>query len=400
MENSIQCILVVLLAALEISQSQSCPKCSSSVPCVSSLTECPDKQYLVQNANLCDCCPGCKGGAEFGYFCSSSSSCAPGLTCQNDKCVFDKTTCSYTYHLKHLSVLPTCEVDGTFAAVQCKGDRVMGRCFCYSESGERIFGWAWRRDAEDMTCTCSRMKYKLMKSGQIDNTIHCDQKGNFEPLQCSNGVCWCADAKTGEIIHGTRAVPESMWTFLPCYDIVKMGLTYLRQCESAAYAQYLMQKTLAIHGTIHAEFKKIICDYDGAYGIYTVADGIVACQWRDGTKIGSFQGSSNTISKVNCNCARDQKIFAEAGLTHTLACNGNGNYESIQDINGQFFCVDRDGFAVSVPIETDHAPDCEKYIYYEIAAPPDNDSEDYKSPEIKDGAYMYPDYFGGDHLYY
>lgn len=63
MENSIQCILVVLLAALEISQSQSCPKCSSSVPCVSSLTECPDKQYLVQNANLCDCCPGCKGGA-------------------------------------------------------------------------------------------------------------------------------------------------------------------------------------------------------------------------------------------------------------------------------------------------------------------------------------------------
>lgn len=113
MENSIQCILVVLLAALEISQSQSCPKCSSSVPCVSSLTECPDKQYLVQNANLCDCCPGCKGGAgelmrklkslldswettyvffvEFGYFCSSSSSCAPGLTCQNDKCVFDKS---------------------------------------------------------------------------------------------------------------------------------------------------------------------------------------------------------------------------------------------------------------------------------------------------------------------
>lgn len=57
-------------------------------------------------------------------------------------------------------------------------------------------------------------------------------------------------------------------------DIVKMGLTYLRQCESAAYAQYLMQKTLAIHGTIHAEFKKIICDYDGAYGIYTVADGM------------------------------------------------------------------------------------------------------------------------------
>lgn len=36
-------------------------------------------------------------------------------------------TCSYTYHLKNFRQLPTCDVDGTFAAVQCKGDTATGR---------------------------------------------------------------------------------------------------------------------------------------------------------------------------------------------------------------------------------------------------------------------------------
>lgn len=36
-------------------------------------------------------------------------------------------TCSYTYHLQDLQQLPQCESDGTFAAKQCRGDKVLGR---------------------------------------------------------------------------------------------------------------------------------------------------------------------------------------------------------------------------------------------------------------------------------
>lgn len=49
-----------------------------------------------------------------------------------------------------------------------------------------------------------------------DVTLHCQSNGNYEKLQCQSGICWCAVPETGDIILGTRAVPETMWTFLPC----------------------------------------------------------------------------------------------------------------------------------------------------------------------------------------
>ena len=96
------------------------------------------------------------------------------------------------------------------------------RCFCYSETGNRISGWSWWREAQNMTCACSRLKYHLENQGEQDeNTLHCNEKGNFEALQCTNGICWCANETTGEMLHHTRAVPESMWTYLPCCKYIK-----------------------------------------------------------------------------------------------------------------------------------------------------------------------------------
>lgn len=90
------------------------------------------------------------------------------------------------------------------------------RCFCYAETGERIFGWSWWRDADKMTCACSRKRFKEEKSGRFDVTLHCLENGNFERLQCDSGICWCSDEMYGYIEEGTFAVPESLWTFLPC----------------------------------------------------------------------------------------------------------------------------------------------------------------------------------------
>lgn len=89
-----------------------------------------------------------------------------------------------------------------------------------------------------MTCSCSRLKYKLNFEGHYDNTLHCDQKGNFEPLQCNNGICWCANTKTGQLIKGTRAVPSTMWKLLPCCKfIIFIYVTYIHICNW--YLQYL-----------------------------------------------------------------------------------------------------------------------------------------------------------------
>lgn len=120
-------------------------------------------------------------------------------------------------------VLPTCDEDGSFAAAQCKGDRSSGRCFCYSKTGQRIFGWDWWRNVpqpdDDMTCRCSRRRHELETvDGHLNVTLHCRANGDFEPLQCDSGVCWCAREKTGEILTDTFAVPEELWKLLPCCE--------------------------------------------------------------------------------------------------------------------------------------------------------------------------------------
>lgn len=50
-----------------------------------------------------------------------------------------------------------------------------------------------------------------------------------------------------------------------------------------------------------------------------------------------------------------------------MACSGNGNYDPNQDINGQHFCVDRDGFAVTgyFALASVVGFDCKQYLYYE-----------------------------------
>lgn len=41
--------------------------------------------------------------------------------------LINTASCTYTYHLSHLKVVPQCNVDGTFASKQCKGDKISGR---------------------------------------------------------------------------------------------------------------------------------------------------------------------------------------------------------------------------------------------------------------------------------
>jgi hypothetical protein len=51
----------------------------------------------------------------------------------------------------------------------------------------------------------------------------------------------------------------------------------------------------------------------------------------------------------------------------TLACGALGNYITLQQQNSQYYCVDRDGFAVS-PLTDNKDMICKDYIYYEKVA--------------------------------
>lgn len=53
-----------------------------------------------------------------------------------------------------------------------------------------------------------------------------------------------------------------------------MGAVYLRQCESAAFAQKLQLEALKVRGTKDVSLTALQCDYDGSYGKYAIENGM------------------------------------------------------------------------------------------------------------------------------
>lgn len=64
---------------------------------------------------------------------------------------------------------------------------------------------------------CSRRRQALERAGRTDVSLHCSTEGNYEELQCDNGLCWCVETTTGKPTQ--RAYPESMMTYLPCCEL-------------------------------------------------------------------------------------------------------------------------------------------------------------------------------------
>ena len=84
-----------------------------------------------------------------------------------------------------------------------------------------------------LSTVCSRLVEKLKtdqdKDKNMDLTFHCSSNGNFEPLQCNRGMCYCADEYTGQ--PRSFFVPEKLWRVLPC---CKCGISFVEQCEKRA----------------------------------------------------------------------------------------------------------------------------------------------------------------------
>ena len=93
------------------------------------------------------------------------------------------------------------------------------------------------------------------------------------PFEC-NVIIWFGmkpKSKNVVAIHRMLCVDYS----LPSVDDpIEHGTQYLRQCESASYAQNVIRKSLNIRGTHDISFNNILCDYDGSYGVYYIQNGM------------------------------------------------------------------------------------------------------------------------------
>uniref|UniRef100_A0A336MXI8 CSON006425 protein n=1 Tax=Culicoides sonorensis TaxID=179676 RepID=A0A336MXI8_CULSO len=345
---------------------------SIKIECFSPQTQndCLKNEMLVEGAGLMGVCPACVGGLSKGKNCETES-CAPGLICKKrtasspKTCLAETSGCFRTRHISDsITLLPFCDPDDSFAAVQCKGDKVTGRCFCSTDEGVKIFGWDWWRNADEMTCACSRWRHKLEEDGYSGAFLHCEQNGNYEELQCTTKFCWCADPKTGALKTGTRIVPKALWKHLPCYDKFEFGDSYQRQCESTNYMASILIDQYKARGTTEVMLRNTVCDYDGSYGSHVITNGLVYCLWRDGSRIDPYSAVLSELSSIDCSCARDKIAFQYAGIEFTASCNASGAYRSVQQENDKFYCADKDGYAASPPLEWATDEECEGYFWY------------------------------------
>jgi hypothetical protein len=85
----------------------------------------------------------------------------------------------------------------------------------------------------------------------------------------------------------------------------------------------------------------------------------------DGSKLNYMIQTREMRNEMNCNCARDEKMFKDKGFQFNMRCKNNGNYEKLQDQDGKFYCVDKYGFAVSGLLEVESESSCDLFIYTE-----------------------------------
>lgn len=52
------------------------------------------------------------------------------------------------------------------------------------------------------------------------------------------------------------------------------GDQYLRKCESASYAQRILQKAFINRGAVKAVPNLIECNYDGSFGFYMIENSL------------------------------------------------------------------------------------------------------------------------------
>ncbi|XP_032520796.2 thyroglobulin-like [Danaus plexippus] len=322
--------IISLFVYLTINGQAGASKCKIAQACITDLSQsdCDAGSVLVPNTWINGCCPSCTnpddGGDEDDDDVNPTEVCRPPSNCLEN---------------------------GQYAPVQCKGDTFTGRCFCSDEKGNRIFGQMWRSEAQDMKCACSRRRHEIENSEKRISTLHCSPSGDYERLQCDNGICWCADPSTGQ--PTAPPLPQEDMKILPCHSAGLIGENYLRRCESIVNALAGIAKDQAEHGTNFLGNPTTFCDYDGSYGPYQIQNGIAYCTGRDGKILGSWQVVSSSMAGMNCNCARDTMIYLpEKGMTVSEVCLPNGNYRAYQNAGDVPYCVDSDGY----PIERDQWP--------------------------------------------
>ncbi|XP_042207846.1 uncharacterized protein LOC121856379 isoform X1 [Homarus americanus] len=282
---------------------------------------------------------------DFFLNCTEEGVCQPDNSdhgCRYVQDQYDSDLDEFPFYKVDFRWRPSCTPEGLYTEKQCKGPYSNKRCVCVDAYGTSIYGkaFSWQRDLYDnMNCMCSRRVWELQQEGVTSVTLHCQENGNYEPLQCEDDWCYCMDPDTA-LPYGS-SFPDAMKEHLPCYNKTVTGEQYLRRCESQYHAEHLLATHIQRKG-VYPPSTLLNCDDDGSFGgLQHDLDGLARC----------YDQYDEMIAQPavrDCNCARDKILFTEAHLFTTLKCATPdqavaGQYYEIQVFGGTAYCVDPDG---------------------------------------------------------
>ncbi|CAG2116791.1 unnamed protein product, partial [Medioppia subpectinata] len=109
-------------------------------------------------------------------------------------------------HLVVAYDIPKCDIDGTFAPVQCLNKY----CFCVNKNGEKYRGTQVNRNEKlsiNQQCNCVREmelirdidEEKWDQMTELFAQYRCERNGNYLTLQCTESECYCVDPIDGNL---------------------------------------------------------------------------------------------------------------------------------------------------------------------------------------------------------
>ncbi|XP_022806051.1 uncharacterized protein LOC111343164 [Stylophora pistillata] len=265
--------------------------------------------------------------------------------------------------------VPHCKNDGEFKPVQCAptGDE----CWCVDRNGRPIprtmsTGQLSCADPANLTdCQLDRL-HAAGRPGQFQP--ECTNDGQYKPVQCENGICWCVD-RFGNEIYGTKTygAPQSK-----CPDRSTPGVK--TTCQKERQIRQLqpvvsMKMPLQFLRPSGPWWSMVRCDDNGGYRPVQCHRGTPVCWCVDRygreiprTRLSGTPTCEPTAGLTMCQKER-QAALGWRGIPavgkFVPLCRPGGEYQDVQcsPSTGFCWCVDKNGIEKQ-GTRTRGAPSC------------------------------------------
>lgn len=323
----------------------------------------------------CNCCEYCIENLEKGDQCALGGIynplpgviCGDSLMCTNitsiggechqlmSRCTLAQRDFDYRKAnglLGYMELRPNCDYGGLYENYKCVPGEI---CYCVDPYGNRIFGEIpyTQHPKLFMDCGCSRSDARVRSFlGELhaDQHFRCLSNGDYDPLQCIDGACFCVHKRDGlssidkQKLVNISTIAEKNPS---CFDsLLHNENDYYKPCEQKyllaleEIKKYEEEDEIEVFGFVAPN-----CQLDGRYAPIQTTKLTKYCSDPNGKLIEDYSlaKSDPDALTMDCKCARIRYLAEMEPNIEKPDCCSNGNYRAVQCRRGLCRCVDNNG---------------------------------------------------------